>query len=222
MKKAIISSVFLFGFFVGGLYNVSFISLHAEENLEDRSTPEETTESFVEPEYVIREWIYEANTPYYKNDLVSDGNATKIVLQDFTTNGDANWFNADSLFENYAAANNSTFEKKPRIEYCGYSNVLYKSNQRFEFRNPEFGSVRRKAQSYSFGSKGSASVSMGYGPVSVSYSRGGGSSWSIGADPSKYSVVNMIEIGDVYRKTFSNCTQTQHTVVKSEAARVIY
>jgi hypothetical protein len=115
---------------------------------------------------------------------------------------------------------------QPRRTSCQPAKRLYASNRTVRFRNPEFGNVRRNAASYSFSAqKGNyLTYNLGVGPVGVSYSKGtnGGGVWSVGANSSRLSTVDMLQTVDVYRHTNWDCSTSHSTVLKSERAIVNY
>ncbi len=81
--------LFLFGFILGGFGNFIIVELSASE-----LTPLKSDDN-------IKTWNYSFGNAYNKGDFVSNGSEVKIVLQNFVTNGDPNWWNAPSLFELY-------------------------------------------------------------------------------------------------------------------------
>jgi hypothetical protein len=90
MKKKLISSMFLFGIIVTSFSNYLVLGLNAAE-MDERI------------EYVAKNsfkfWNAEPGVEYKKDEIVILGLEKKKVIQNFTANGDDNWWNAPSLFE---------------------------------------------------------------------------------------------------------------------------
>jgi|688.fasta_scaffold593050_1 hypothetical protein len=90
MKKKFISSMFSFGIIATSFSNYITIGLNAAE-LEERI-------EYV-PDNTFKFWNPETGIEYKKGEIVVLGLEKKKVIQNFTANGDDNWWNAPSLFE---------------------------------------------------------------------------------------------------------------------------
>jgi hypothetical protein len=90
MKKVLATSLFLFLTIFSSATSTFALSLEATTNSNAIQTDLIT----------IKDWDATMGTQYYKGEIVTDGIMVKEVLQDFTANGDENWFEASSLFGN--------------------------------------------------------------------------------------------------------------------------
>jgi hypothetical protein len=121
-----------------------FTTLNASEvAVEDRLANKSFEELKAEGETfsISRDWISTPGTSYTKGEYVSDGETVKEVVQDFTTNGDLSWWDADSLFK-FVYKSEFTFEpvESPSQSYLQAGEIVTQEyiNGEVELENVEY------------------------------------------------------------------------------------
>lgn len=106
---------------------------------------------------------------------------------------------------------------------CSYSKKKVENNKSVTFYHPSFKDKWQYANNYYLSEdRGSLSLSFGYGPMSVSYSKSGVGGYTVPADYSQKSKLKMKEIGDVYQVTPSSCNPYYSFKYEIEKAYPVY